>query len=132
MKLHVASACVALAASLAFADTAGAQTVRQRTPEPSPPPGIQKPDVSPSSQAMSALSLKIDALRQSAGRQVVVLHFETPQSGRATNNAQTNDQVAEFECKQALGDRFGRVLSRMPATHNGFWFLSRVVCETAP
>lgn len=138
MKLYVATACMALAATMAFADAVGAQTVRQRTQEPVVPPGIQKPDYSPGSQAMSALILKVDALQQkvdalqqSAGRQVVVLNFKSD-SGSQYSNSQTYEYKSNDYCKKALGDRFGRVISRTPIQREGMWYLDEIVCETAP
>jgi hypothetical protein len=111
--------------------------MRVATPSPSKVPTIQKPSISGESQAISALRLRIDALRESVGRQVVVLHF--PPVGTTTwaesgNSFPENTQRAEKICKDALGDRYGRVLSRKvePNMETGRWYFPNVVCETAP
>lgn len=145
MKLYVATACMVLAASIAFADAADAQAVRQSTPEPKQQPGIQKPAFDPSSQAMSALNLKVDALQQkvdalqlkldalqeSAGRQVVVLDIHIPESGRPEDKHQTLYQRALSECSQALGSRYGRMIGFSSIKIDNVSNLQRAVCETA-
>ena len=128
---------VALAGAIMLAGPAVAQGGRVQAPAPSPGPGIQKPSLDPTIQAISALRLRLDALRESVGRQVVVLHFTPSESNGwldSENNWSKNNQRSEAICKQALGDRYGRVLSRQPQVHPtaGRWYFSHVVCETIP
>lgn len=120
-----------------FAISAAQAQMRVGTPSPSKPPTIQKPSVSGESQAISALRLKIDALHNSVGRQLIVLHFPpvgTNTWADADNSFPSNTQRAEKMCKDALGDRYGRVVSRKaePNMETGRWYFPNVVCETVP
>jgi hypothetical protein len=84
---------------------------------------------------MSALNLKLDALRESVGRQVVVLNFSPlPWSSwpQAQHNWPSNNERAETMCKAALGDRYGRVLSRSVEQDGDRYYFPNLVCETKP
>ena len=122
--------------TLMLAEPALAQTRNFQAPPPPPPPGIQGPNVNSTNQAISALRLRLDALRESVGRQVVVLHYPATDlnSGLdADNSFPKNNQRAEGMCKAGLGDRYGRVLSRVAQPiGNGRWYFPNLVCETAP
>ena len=129
---------IVLGLAILTAGAADAQDRRVQAPRPAPPPGVQARDVSPGSQAMSALSLKIDALRESVGRQVVVLPFEPTDLNswpESQNNFPMNEKRAEDWCKEALADRYGRVLSRRahPIMPDGDrWYFPFILCETKP
>lgn len=130
----------AVAATILAAGIAGpaqAQDRRVQAPAPPPPPGIQRPEVNSTNQAIAALRLRVDALRDSVGRQLVVLHFApvgTTTWADADNSFPSNTQRAEKMCKDALGDRYGRVVSRKaePNMETGRWYFPNVVCETIP
>jgi hypothetical protein len=97
--------------------------------------GVRPPTVDPTLQALSALSLKVDALAQTAGRQIVVLEQveQTATLWPASSDTFPNNETRSTTlCQQALGDRFGRVISRDRQTVGDRYFLSRVVCETRP
>ena len=126
---------LALGASLPLAGNASAQVRQVQGPPPPPAPGIQRPAVDPTHQAISALSLKLDQLRASVGRQVIVLHFTPADTGGwldSQNSFPANNQRGEDICKQALGDRYGRVLSRTPRPVGDRWYFPHVICETVP
>lgn len=134
-QLKYALVIASFAAAAVTGDAALAQSRVQAPNIPPPPPGVQSPNVNPTNQAIAALSLKIDALAQSAGRQVVALHFTPTETGgwaESQNTWAKNNERSEFICKQALGDRFGRVLSRSPQTNGDRWFFAHVLCETKP
>lgn len=129
--LSVAAAATVLGL---LAQPAQAQ-VRRPSPPPSPPQSFQPQAMDPTMQAIAALKLQLDTLRDSAGRQVVALHFEA--TGRDTwseelNSWPQNNKRAETMCKAALGDRFGRVLSRTALPTGDRWYFPNLVCETAP
>ena len=133
---HARSA-FALAFCLTLAGTAHAQSGRVQAPRPAQPPGVQAPEIAPGSQANAALALQIEALRQSAGRQVVVLPFAPTDLNswlENVNNFQENEKRAADWCKEALGDRYGRVLSRRahPIPGGDRWYFPFIVCETRP
>lgn len=122
--------------TMMFAQSAMAQSRNVQASPPPPPPGIQRPNVDSTNQAIAALRLRVDALRDSVGRQVVVLHFPATDLNSwldADNSFPKNNQRAEGWCKAALGDRYGRVLSRLAQPiGNGRWYFPNLVCETAP
>jgi len=131
MTLHRLS--LAILATGLFALPAAAQTVRAPTTVPAQQPGIRAPDVDPSSQAHSAIMLRLNEVEQAAGRQVVVL--EQVESTATTwplssDNFENNNSRSTALCNLALTDRFGRVISRQRTTVGDRYFLSRVVCET--
>lgn len=127
------AAALAAAAACALAPPAAAQTVRAPTPAPAQQPGLRAPDVSPASQGLGALTLRLDALEQAVGRQLVVLEQDQAAPGEswpaASDNFPNNNTRAEAACRDALGDRFGRVVSRQRRTEGNLYYLSRVVCE---
>ena len=122
--------------TLMLAEPALAQIRNVQAPPPPPPPGIQAPNMNSTNQAISALRLRLDALRESVGRQVVVLHYPATDLNSwldADNSFPKNNQRAEAMCKAGLGDRYGRVLSRVAQPiGNGRWYFPNLVCETAP
>jgi hypothetical protein len=125
----------ALTLALMFAAPAGAQERKVQAPPPPPPPGVQRPEMNSTNQAIAALRLRMDALRDSVGRQVVVLHFPSTDLNSwpdAQNSFPNNNQRAESVCKAALGDRYGRVLSRVAQPAGDRWYFPNIVCETAP
>jgi hypothetical protein len=80
---------------------------------------------------LAQLQAELNALKESAGKQVVVLHFTpTELNGSAENNYNNNQQSSIFLCQQALGDRYGRVLSYRVWNHDDRFYLSHVACET--
>ena len=136
MKLSAKKSMAAVVLTFMFADTAMAQNRNVQSPPPPPPPGIQAPNMNSTNQAISALRLTLDALRESVGRQVVVLHYPATDLNSwldADNSFPKNNQRAEAMCKAGLGDRYGRVLSRVAQPiGNGRWYFPNLVCETAP
>ena len=126
----------AAALTVMFTAPALAQNRNVQVPPPPPPPGIQAPNVNSTNAAISALRLRLDALRESVGRQVVVLHYPSTDLNSwldADNSFPKNNQRAEAMCKAGLGDRYGRVLSRVSQPiGNGRWYFPNLVCETAP
>ena len=136
MKLSAKKSMAAVVLTFMFADTAMAQNRNVQSPPPPPPPGIQAPNMNSTNQAISALRLRLDALRESVGRQVVVLHNPATDLNSwldADNSFPKNNQRAEAMCKAGLGDRYGRVLSRVSQPiGNGRWYFPNLVCETAP
>lgn len=124
---------VAILALSLIALPAAAQTVRAPTQTPAPPSGLRAPDTSPSSQGLSALALRIDALEQSVRRQIIVLeqgYPETERWPRDSDNFGNNNTRSQAICERALGDRYGRVISRERTFAGDYYFLHRVVCET--
>jgi hypothetical protein len=117
--------------------SAQSQVRRVQSPPPPNPPGFQAPSIDPVMQRLNALQADLNALRQSTGRQIVVLHFTphpTTSWTDADNSYPKNNARAEAMCKDALGDRFGRVVSRKaePDMSANRWFFPNVVCETQP
>ena len=127
-----------VAAAGGLSSRAQAQTrVQAPTIPPAQQPGINRPNIDPASQANAALKLQLDALRQSVGRQIVVLNFPPEDStswADADNNFPKNTQRGEAMCIEALGDRYGRVVSRKaePILSTGRWYFPNLVCETKP
>lgn len=119
-----------------FALPAAAQAVRAPTTVPTQQPGIRAPDVDPSSQAHSAIMLRLNEVEQAARRQVVVLEYaegagvaaETYPLASQSSSSNTNRVTAL--CSQALQDRFGRVVSYQRAYVGDSYFFNRIVCET--
>ena len=136
MKFSAKRSMAAAVLTVMFAETALAQNRNVQSPPPPPPAGIQRPNVDSTNQAIAALRLRLDALRQSVGRQVVTLHYPATDLNSwpdAQNNFGANTQRAEGMCKAGLGDRYGRVLSRLAQPiGNGRWYFPNLVCETAP
>ena len=66
----------------------------------------------------------------------MVLHYPATDLNSwldSDNSFPKNNQRAEGWCKAALGDRYGRVLSRLAQpVGNGRWYFPNLVCETAP
>tara|TARA_R110002124_G_scaffold87463_2_gene225318 strand:+ start:3894 stop:4292 length:399 start_codon:yes stop_codon:yes gene_type:complete len=111
-----------------------AQTVRAPAPTPGQQ-GVRAPDLDPTQQSIAALSLKVDALSQAVGRQIIVLEQveQTATLWPASSDTFPNNNTRSTAlCEQALGDRFGRAISRDRQTVGERYFLSRVVCETRP
>lgn len=80
---------------------------------------------------LNSLQLQLNALKQSAGRQIVTLHFEPGQGpSTADNNFNTNQQNATQLCEQLLKDRYGRMLSYRIDTANEKFYLTHILCET--
>ncbi|KPF79172.1 hypothetical protein IP78_09645 [Brevundimonas sp. AAP58] len=126
---------LALAASVAF--PAAAQTYRAVPATPQQQPGIRAPDLDPSSQAHSAIMLRLNEVEQTARRQIVTLEYDEATATAAgeswplsSDNFNNNPNRATALCSQALGDRFGRVVSYQRAPSGDRYFFSRVVCET--
>lgn len=126
---------LALAASVAL--PAAAQTYRAVPATPPQQPGVLAPNVDPSSQAHSAIMLRLNEVEQAARRQVVALEYDEATAVAAgeswpisTDNFNNNPNRATALCSQALGDRFGRVVSYQRAPSGDRYFFSRVVCET--
>lgn len=114
------------------ANPAMAQT-RTQTTQPRTTPTVQAPTLDPVIVRLNALQLEIDALRQSAGKQVVVLHFTpTELAPWANGNYNISQERSNSLCQQELGDRFGRVLSYRVQLSGDRTFFSHVVCETKP
>lgn len=114
--------------------TAMAQTVRAPAPTPGQQ-GVRAPNLDPMQQSIAALSLKVDALSQAVGRQIIVLEQveQTATLWPASSDTFPNNNTRSTAlCEEALGDRFGRVISRDRQTVGERYFLSRVVCETRP
>ncbi|MFW2343100.1 hypothetical protein [Brevundimonas sp.] len=109
--------------------------VRAPTTQPTQQPGIRAPDVDPSSQAHSTILLRLDAVEQSARRQIVVLELDVATVGNdiwpvSSDTSGNNGPRVTAICSQALSDRFGRVVSYNRAYVDDRYFFSRVVCET--
>ncbi|MDZ4139966.1 MAG: hypothetical protein U1D66_13980 [Erythrobacter sp.] len=122
-----------IATSLSY--TANAQTrVQAPAPPPQPPkPGFQATDIDPIIKRLNELQAEIKALRESAGKQVIVLHYTpTENAGWADNNWNANQERSTFRCKQALADRFGRVISYDIQMNGELYFFGNVLCETKP
>ncbi|WP_296819955.1 hypothetical protein [Brevundimonas sp.] len=121
MKLkQMIFAAGALAAPLVLDGAAQAQTIRAQP-------------VDPVQQRLTAIEARLEDLSQSAGAQVVVI-TQTMEIARHwpanTDTWPNNNARAQDLCQEALGDRFGRVISRERTTAGDRYFLSRVVCET--
>ncbi|MDP3400812.1 MAG: hypothetical protein Q8R97_06795 [Brevundimonas sp.] len=121
-------------ALLAVGSPALAQ-VRAPTAQPAPQPGVRAPDSDPSSQAHSTILLRLDAVEQSARRQIVVLEFDEATAGdeiwpASSDNSSNNGNRVTAICSAALADRFGRVVSYQRAYAGDRYFFGRVVCET--
>ncbi len=127
-KLTFAAALI----TTAIAIPANAQT-RVQLPQPAPKPGFQAPEIDPIFQRLNEMQKELDALRESAGKQVVALHY-TPQEigGWEDNNWNNNQKRSADFCKQALGDRFGRVISYNIRMNGKFFYFGHVICETKP
>jgi hypothetical protein len=125
-----------LATALACACPALALAQTVRAPGTTPTQlGVRAPNLDPTQQALAALSLKVDALTQSVGRQIIVLEQVDQTATLWPANTDTfpnNNARSTALCEEALGDRFGRVISRSRQTVGDRYFLSRVVCETKP
>lgn len=133
MRIIRSSFWLASTAAVACAGAASAQTIRAQPKPPAVQPGLQAPNTSSQSQAFSALNLKLDALKQSLGRQVVALHFTpTELPPWPNNNFGENEARAIGLCQQALGDRFGRLLSRRVQGAGGGYYFTHVLCEVKP
>lgn len=134
--IHFVILTVGSASAAALSQTAQAQSRVQAQAIPPPqPPGVQKPNVNPTNQAIAALKLQLDGLRNSVGRQVVVLHFPPDDLNSwpdADNSWPENNARAEAMCKKGLGDRHGRVLSREAQPIGNRWYFPNLVCETKP
>ena len=69
------------------------------------------------------------------GRQVVSFEFSSEGLNTWTNAENTfpnNEQRAQNLCKELLGDRYGRVLSRRAQPAGDRWYFRHLVCETRP
>ena len=118
--------------TLMLAEPALAQTRNFQAPPPPPPPGIQRPNMDSTNQAISALRLRLDALRESVGRQVVVLHNPATDLNSwldADNSFPKNNQRAEAMCKAGLETVMGAYCLGSPsrlATDDGISRISFV------
>ena len=106
---------------LVMAGAAQAQTIRAQP-------------VDPLQQRLAAIEGRLDRLADTAGAQVVVLHQtqdSLPLWPANTDTWPNNNQRAQAICESALGDRYGRVLSRERSYVEDRYYLSRIVCETS-
>ena len=88
-----------------------------------------KPD--PVIVRLNELQKELDALKETAGKQVVVLHFSPAEDpGAEENNYNNNQAKATQACQQVLGDRFGRMLAYRVWVHDDRYYLSHISCET--
>ena len=132
MKLSAKKSMAAVVLTFMFADTAMAQNRNVQSPPPPPPPGIQAPNMNSTNQAISALRLRLDALRESVGRQVVVLHNPATDLNSwldADNSFPKNNQRAEAMCKAGLETVMGAYCLGSPsrlATDDGISRISFV------
>ena len=117
-----------------FAPPVLAQTRVNPTPKPpSASPNYQATPVDPVFERLNKLEAEIKALRQSAGRQIVVLHFNDGQAQTYSSAGSSVDQtrIANI-CKYWLKDRYGRAISYNVDAGTGGLYYSQVVCETKP
>ena len=106
---------------------------RVQAPQPPRAPGYEAPKPNPVMVELKALQAKVDALEQSAGRQIITLHFEAGQGpGFEENNSTLILGAALSLCQTTLKDRFGRVLSYRTHFANGYFYPSHVLCESKP
>lgn len=122
---------VLLAAAVAAAMTqpAAAQSRQKPAAQPS---GFQATAINPVFQRLNEMQQELDALRESAGKQVVVLHF-TPSElpGWLDNQKANNVERSTALCSETLAERFGRVISYRIWTNGDRYFFTHVVCETS-
>ena len=109
--------------------------VRAPTTQPAQQPGIRAPDIDPSSQAHSAIMLRLDAVEQSVRQHLVVLEADENTTGddiwpTSSESSNANANRVTAICSAALSDRFGRVVSYRRTYTGDRYFFSRVVCET--
>ena len=123
---------LALSATLMLASTAADAQQRVQAQQPQPrQPGYEAPKMNPVLGELKALRAKVDALEQSAGKQVVVFHFAEGQSpSHSENDAEWNKDNARMLCQLMLKERYGRVLSYRMHLGEGRVYFSHVVCET--
>ena len=126
---------IAMAAAILAVTTASPAEAQKRAPVPQPAaqPGYQATDIDPVMARFNALQAQLNALQQSAGRQIVTLHFEPGQGpSTADNNYNTNQQSATFLCEQLLKERYGRLLSYRIHNADDRFYFTHVLCETKP
>ena len=129
MKIFCASAAV-LAVVVATPVLSQSRAVTTNT-QTSPSRDFQPVKPDPVITRLNALQQELDALKQSAGKQVVVLHFSpTEHPGSLENNYNSNQAFATQACEQVLGDRFGRMIDYRVWTNGNRFFLSHISCET--
>ncbi len=88
-----------------------------------------KPD--PAIVRLSELQQEVAALKESAGKQVIVLHYSpTEHPGSLENNFNANQAFATQACEQMLGDRFGRMIAYRVWANGDRYFLTHISCET--
>lgn len=111
---------------------AGPVTAQTRATTQTPPArNFQPAQPDPVITRLNALQQELDALKETAGKQVVVLHFSpTEHPGTLTNTASTNQERATDFCEQILGDRFGRMINYRIWTNGDRFFLTHIACET--
>ena len=129
MKMIFASAAAlaVLVASPVHSQSRAVTTNTQTTPSRDFQP--VKPD--PVITRLNALQQEIEALKEVAGKQVIVLHFSpTEHPGSLDNNYNTNQAFANEACKKVLGDRFGRMIDYRVWTNGDRFFLTHLSCET--
>lgn len=127
--------CAIALMAIAIANPALAQVRVQTTLPPPPPekPGYQAPEIDPLFQRLNALQAQLDALRESAGRQLVVLHFNDGQGeGWYEGNPGAYAIRSANLCKQALGDRYGRTVWYLTDSGSQGIYFSQLICETKP
>lgn len=127
MILASAAALAVAVASPALSQSRAVTTSTQTTPSRDFQP--VKPD--PVITRLNALQQELDALKETAGKQVVVLHFSpTEHPGSPDNNYNTNQAFATDACEKVLGDRFGRMIDYRVWTNGDRFFLTHISCET--
>ena len=120
MSKQVVVGALSAASLLLIAGASQAQTIRAQP-------------VDPVHQRLTAIEGRLDRLADTAGAQVVVLHQtqdSLPQWPANTDTWPNNNQRAQAICESALGDRYGRVLSRERSYVEDRYYLSRIICET--
>jgi hypothetical protein len=128
MILASAAALAVAVASPALSQSRAVTTSTQTTP-PSRDFQPVKPD--PVITRLNTLQQELDALKETAGKQVVVLHFSpTEHPGSPDNNYNTNQAFATDACEKVLGDRFGRMIGYRVWTNGDRFFLTHISCET--
>lgn len=129
MKMILASAAVLafVVASPALSQSRAVTTNTQTTPSRD----FQSAKPDPVITRLNALQQELDALKQTAGKQVVVLHFSpTEHPGSLENNYNTNQAFATDACEKLLGDRFGRMIDYRVWSNGDRHFLTHISCET--
>ena len=122
----------AIVIALIACTVTGAATAQVRAPtQTAPSRDFQPVKPDPVVTRLNAIQQELDALKESAGKQVIVLHFSpTEHPGSLENNYNTNQAFATQACQQVLGDRFGRMIDYRVWTNGDRFFLTHISCET--